>query len=330
MTKKTFFLLLVLFTLLVVSIVAHLFSGVISLKFSDYVSAIFDYDQHSTPQIIAREFRLPRLVIGLIAGAGLAVSGMFMQTLFNNPLAGPYVLGINSGSSLFVAFSMMTGITLLQSNLGIISSALLGAFVFGILILFFSLVTRTSISLLLIGLMLGSFTGAIVTVLQSMSSAQELKAYTLWTMGSLQQIRFDQLGIVSLLFFVGILLSTLLIKPFNVLVIGDNSTQLLGLNVKRIRILAISITALFTGIVTAFCGPIAFVGLAVPNLTRAILKTQSHGKLLIGNSIIGAIFLILADTLIQLVDPWIQLPINAITSLVGAPFIVFIVLKKLR
>lgn len=328
--KRDLVFFIVLSVLLIVSLFAHLFSGQFPVSFSDFTQSLFHFDEENIQQLIAREFRIPRITMTLLAGSGLAVSGMLMQTLFNNPLAGPYVLGINSGSSLLVALALMSGFSFFSSDLGIIFSALSGALLFGFIILGLSLYVKSHISLLLIGLMLGSFTGAIITVLQSMSSAQELKAYTIWTMGSLQQTQFDQLPIILLFFVIGISLCIFLIKPLNVLVLGEKTTEILGMNIKRIRILTITVTALLTGLITAFCGPIAFVGLAVPNLTRIVLKTQSHGKLLVANLLFGAFFLVIADTIIQLLEKTIALPINAFTSLIGAPLIILIVLKRLK
>lgn len=330
MNKRTQFYFLLLIIILIGSFVCHLFAGQISISFSDYWNSIFHFDASNTNQLIAREFRIPRAIIAVIAGSGLSLAGMFMQTLFNNPLAGPYVLGINSGSSLFVAFSMMTGIGFLQSDLGIISSALLGALVFGFIILFFSFFTRNHVTLLLVGLMLGSFTGAIISVIQTMSSAQELKAFTIWTMGSLQHVQYDQLPLITLFFVVGCAVSLLLVKPMNTLVLGEKSSQLLGINIRTVRISTILVTALLTGVVTAFCGPIAFVGLAVPNLTKTLFRTQNHFILLVGNFLIGGIFLLISDIVIQLLEETIQLPINAFISLVGAPFIIYVVLKRLK
>ena len=328
--KRNLFLYFVLFLILILSIVGHLFSGQIAISFSDYWDSIFHFDPENTNQLIAREFRIPRLTMAIIAGAGLSISGMLMQTLFNNPLAGPYVLGINSGSSLFVAFTMMTGLSFFQSDFGIITSALIGALVFGFIILGFSLFVKSHISLLLIGLMLGSFTGALISVLQTFSSAQELKSFTIWTMGSLQHVQLNQLPIISIIFILGIALSLFLIKPLNVLVLGEKSSEILGIHIKTIRIATISITAIFAGIITAFCGPIAFVGLAVPNIVRTVFKTQSHGKLIIGNLLIGATFLVISDAVIQYLEQWIQLPINAFTSIIGAPLLILIVLKRLK
>lgn len=328
--KRDLFLFFSLSLILALAIILHLFSGQIQITLNEFWTALINFDEENTQHIIAREFRIPRMSMALLAGAGLSISGMLMQTLFNNPLAGPYVLGINSGSSLFVAFSMMSGLSFFQSDLGIITTALLGAFVFGLVILGFSLFVKSHISLLLIGLMLGSFTGSIISILQTFSTAQELKAFTMWTMGSLQNVQLHQLPIILLLFILGIFLCLFLIKPLNVLVIGEKTASVLGLNIKMIRIATIGVTALFTGLITAFCGPIAFVGLAVPNLTRYLFRSQSHGKLVLANLFIGAIFLVLSDTIIQLLEYKIQLPINAFTSIIGAPLIIMIVLKRLK
>lgn len=316
--------------LLAFSIFLHLFAGQTDIGLSDFFQSLYNYDAGNTNQLIAREFRLPRLFMALFAGAGLSISGMLMQTLFNNPLAGPYVLGINSGSSLLVALSLMTGVSFFQSDLGLVFSALTGALLFGLIILGISLYVKSHISLLLIGLMLGSFTGAFITVLQSLSSVQELKAFTMWTMGSLQQTQFDQLPIILIFFAFGILAMLFLIKPLNILVLGEKTSEILGMNIKQIRFLVIIVTALFTGLITAFCGPIAFVGLAVPNITRIIFRSQSHGKLIIGNILIGSLFLVIADSIIQQLENIVPLPINAFTSLIGAPLIILIVLKRLK
>ena len=269
------------------------------------------------------------MAMALIAGAGLSVAGLLMQTLFNNPLAGPYVLGINSGSSLFVAFTFMTGIPILSSDIGIVSAALIGAFIFGLIILSFSYVVRSHISLLLIGLMLGSFTSALVYILQTASNSEELKAFTMWAMGSLQSVELAELPFISCIFFLGIFAVFFIIKPLNVLVIGEKNAKLLGINYRSVRMIIIIITALLTGLITAYCGPIAFVGLAVPNLVKLLFKTQNQLMLLLSSILVGATFVLLCDILIQLMEKNMNIPINAITSLIGAPFIVFIVLKRI-
>ncbi len=316
--------------LLPVVAVWHLFSGHINIDGATFWNALVGFDDGQFKHVIVWEFRIPRMLTALIAGAGLSIAGLLMQTLFNNPLAGPYVLGINSGASLFVALAIMAGIPILSTDLGMVANALIGAFLFGLIIVFFSSVVRQQISLLLIGLMLGSFTGAIVSVLQSASGLQELKLFTLWALGSLESVTLEQIPILLIAFFVTILGAFLVVKPLNLLVLGASEASMLGIRIKRVRLFIILITAIITGIVTAFCGPIAFVGLAIPNLIRIVMKTQSHGILILGSMLTGAIFLLLCDIAIQYFETEFSLPINALTSLIGAPFVILLVLRRLR
>lgn len=329
MEKRHRILLIIALVLLPVLAYLHLTIGQIQLTSSDFYNAIFNYTDTETGQLLVREFRLPRLVMAIIAGSSLAIAGMLMQTLFNNPLAGPYVLGINSGASLAVALGTLSGISFFSSNIGLIGLALIGALVFGFIVLGFSLFVRNSLSLLLVGIMIGSFTSAITSLLQTISSADSLKVFTIWGMGSLQQVELSQLGIISLFFILGLFFSFFLIKPLNALVLGENASLLLGVPVKNLRVIIIVITALLAGLVTAFCGPIAFVGLAIPNLCKMLFKTQQHLVLLLGNILLGALFLISCDILVQGLEPFILVPINVITSIVGAPFVIFIILKRL-
>jgi iron complex transport system permease protein len=308
----------------------HLIVGQIALTLGDYIDALFSYDPENTNHIIARELRIPRLIIALIAGAGLSLAGLLMQTLFNNPLAGPYVLGINSGSSLFVAIAIMTGIPILATDLGLVANALIGAFIFGIIIVGFSTVVRMQISLLLIGLMLGSFTAALVSIIQTASGVQELKLFTVWALGSLQKVEITQLPLIVLFFIISVIGSLLIVKQLNTLVLGDKEAQLMGVRIRRIRLIIILITAVITGMITAFCGPIAFVGLAVPNLVRILFKTQNHFVLILASLIIGALFVLFCDVGIQLLEPYFVIPINGLTSLIGAPFVILLVLKRLK
>ncbi len=323
-------MIIIFLLLLPIAGVVHFMSGHLDIGFGDLVSSLFDFDETNTQQLIAREVRVPRMFTAFIAGAGLSVAGLLMQTLFNNPLAGPYVLGINSGASLFVAFSIMTGIPFLSSDVGIITNALIGALIFGLIISLFSELVRSQISLLLIGIMLGSFTSAIVSLLEVSSDASELKVFTLWALGSLSRIEFDQIPLIATVFILGIVGSLFLIKPLNLLVLGQNQARLLGLNYKRTRFVIIGITAILTGLITAFCGPIAFVGLAVPNLVRILLKSQHHGLLILSSALIGGIFVLLCDALIQSLENHMVIPINVLTSLIGAPIVVLLILRKLR
>ena len=330
LTRKDNLLFLLLGLMLVVLSAVHLTSGQIDLECKDYVDAIFRPNHSNTDHLIILEFRIPRLTLAIIAGAGLAVAGMLMQTLFNNPLAGPYVLGLSSGSSLFVAIFLMSGLTFFSGQFGIILAALTGATLFGYLILQLSFFVRSHLSLLLIGLMIGSFTGAIISILQFTTGAQQLKAFTMWTMGSLQYAELDQLPLIIIPFVAACIFTFFLTRRLNALVLGERQAESLGINMKDTRIAVITAAVLFTGLITAYCGPIAFVGLAVPNMTRILFRTQNHFKLILANLLVGAIFLILCDTVILILEPIITIPINAFTSLLGAPMIIFLVLKRLK
>jgi len=330
LSKRNSLFLLAMILLLPLCAIWHLFSGQISIDSETFWNAIFHFNDSEIAHIVVWELRIPRMLTALVAGAGLSVAGLLMQTLFNNPLAGPYVLGINSGASLFVAIAIMTGVPFLTSGLGLIANALLGAFLFGLIIVFFSSVVRQQISLLLIGLMLGSFTSAIVSLLQASSGLQELKLFTLWALGSLQSVTLEQVPILLIALLITVLGAFMVVKPLNLLVLGSSEAQLLGLRIKRARLIIILITAVITGVVTAYCGPIAFVGLAIPNLIRIVMKTQQHAALIVASALCGGIFLMLCDIGIQYLEREFPLPINALTSLIGAPFVILLVLRRLR
>lgn len=306
----------------------HLNNGRFVNSFGEFFSAIFDFNPENQAQLILREIRVPRTVIAILAGTSLALSGLLLQTFLNNPLAGPSVLGITSGSSLFVALSLLSGIGFFATEIGVTFSALLGALSFSLLILFFSYFIKSQVSLLLVGMMLGAFTSALVQILQLTSHANQLKAFTLWSFGSLQQVTFAQLGFIFMLFLAGAVALIWIIKPLNILVLGEKNAQILGLNIKAVRILIILLSSLFAGVITAFCGPISFIGLAVPNITKMLFKTQNHAVLILGCMLLGALVLLLCDLLIIYLEPYIAVPLNGITSLIGAPVVVWIILKK--
>ncbi|MFZ9028899.1 MAG: FecCD family ABC transporter permease [Crocinitomicaceae bacterium] len=313
--------------LIPVLLIVHLIIGDLDVSLNDIFGSL--NNSESTSYQIIWEFRFPRVVMAAIAGACLSIAGLLMQTLFNNPLAGPYVLGINSGSSLLVALTTMTGFTFFQSDVANIFSALVGAFLFGLVILAFARWIKSTISLLLVGLMLGSFTSAFIALMQSKADLQSLKSFTMWSLGSLQNVALDQLPTILLTFIIGLIIAALIVKPLNNLVLGESHTKLVGYNVKQLRIVIIAITAVFTGLVTAFCGPISFVGLAVPNILRIALKTQNHAVLLIGTVVFGASFVMICDLIIRISSDFIHIPINVLTALIGAPVVVVILIKKL-
>ena len=320
----TWSLIILLFALLIL----HVNGGIFGFHFGKIFSSIFHFDANDQNLIIYRELRIPRTFMAIFAGMGLSIAGLLMQTLFNNPLAGPSVLGITSGASLCVAITMMTGISFFTSDIGIVFIALIGALIFSSIILFFSMFVKSQISLLLIGMMLGSFTSALIQVLQVSSQANEIKAFTLWGFGSMQQVNFNQIPLIFAVFIVGVFALIFLIKPLNLLVIGEKPTQLLGIQMKSFRMLIIVVTSIFVGLITAYCGPISFIGLAVPNMVKLLYKTQNHLQLIIGSALVGACTLLFCDLLILWIEPYFVLPLNAVTALIGAPVVVWIILKK--
>ena len=318
----------ILFALLVLLSIVHLQEGEVSVTFSDAWNSLFSFDASNPFQIVFRELRLPRTSIALLAGAGLSIAGLLMQTFFNNPLAGPSILGISAGSSLFVALAIMTGFTLFSSAFGIISSAVFGAFIYSLFLLIFSRFVRSNVSLLIIGIMLGSFTNALIQVIESMSDVNALKAFTIWGFGSLQQVSFDQLPVIFFCFLGALGLLLFLVKPLNAYVLGEERAAQLGIPVARVKILVISCVAVFTGLITAYCGPIAFIGLAVPNMVKMRYKTSNHWYLISASALFGALLLLVCDILLLKLEAVIALPLNSITSLFGAPVVIWILLKN--
>ena len=308
---------------LVLLIIIHFNGGFTSWN----LNSLGELNKKSTDVIILKELHLPRTIIVLIAGSSLSIAGLLMQTYFNNPLAGPSILGISSGSNLFVALTLMYS-GFLTSNFSIISAAILGAILFSLIILGFSIKVKSSTSLLIVGVMLSAFTSSIVQLIQAKSSLEALRSFTIWSFGSVQQVQLEQIPIISIFFLIALVSLIFLIKPLNLLVIGENNAQFLGLNPKKIRWIIILITSIFTGLVTAFCGPISFVGLAVPNLVKLIFKTTDHKKLIIGTLIIGSLFLLICDLITYTLEDIMPIPLNSITSLFGAPIIIWIILRK--
>lgn len=322
--RKSFLLLLILLGVVLIDLTL----GSVPVSIEDLWSSFFSYDPSSTEAMTIRVFRIPRVMTAVLAGIALSVSGLLMQTLFQNPLAGPYVLGINSGASLMVALSTMTGFSMFSSDFGLVGAALVGALGAGLFILFCSLYVRNKVSLLLVGIMFGSFAGALVSVVQSYSNPDDLKMFMLWSFGSLQNVQLEQLGLLSVVVFSGLFLTLFIIKPLNLLVLGDQNATILGVRIKFVRFLIVLITAILTGTITAFCGPIAFVGLIVPNIIKLVYKTTNHFHLLIGSMLGGALLIVICDVLMQLLQSYVHLPLNALTALMGAPIVVWIIIKR--
>jgi len=277
-------------------------------------------------------YRIPEIFIAIIAGFALSIAGLLLQTTLNNPLAGPSILGLTAGSHLMVALTIMgssiLGLEIL--DLGITISATIGAMIFGLLILVIAARIRSMVSLLLVGMMLGTFVSAITNIILMKADANSVKAFSIWGMGSLQQVSVDQIPLISLLFLLGIGLAFLLTKPLNALILGEKPAAILGVKVKQTRWKIIFVVSLLAGLVTAFCGPIGFVGLIVPNLVRMFYKTAKHGHLLLASGLIGASVMVLCVLLIRIFEPIMVLPINSLTALLGAPIVLFLLLKNIR
>lgn len=284
---------------------------------------------------IIQNYRLPKALTAILVGSGLGISGLLMQTLFRNPLAGPFVLGISSGASLGVALIILgSGIfggmfaSLLISKWSVVIAASLGSFLVLLAVLVVSSRVRDTMAILIIGLMFGSITAAIVSVLSYFSSAEQLQQYIFWGFGSLGNLSWNELFIFLIVYCFGMFLSILSIKGLNTLLLGENYAKSLGLNIKKSRFIIILATSLLAGTITAFAGPIAFIGLAIPHITRQVFNTSNHKILLPAVFLFGAIIMLICDSIAQLPTSDYTLPINAITSLIGAPVVIWLLVRK--
>ena len=286
-------------------------------------------------EYIILEYRLPKALSAIIVGCGLSISGLLMQTLFRNPLAGPYVLGLSSGSSLGVALLIM-GSGLLGSNIAVFAqskyavvlAASLGSFSVLLLVMATLWRVRNTMAILIIGLMIASFTSAIVSVLSYFTSAEDLQQYVFWSMGSLGRLDWQDLGILWILLMMGILIFLYLLKKLNAFLLGEEYARSMGVNTKRTRFLMIAVTGILAGSITAFAGPIAFIGLTIPHLARQLFNTGNHFVLLPGILLIGSLVMLLCETIAQLPGSSFVLPLNAVTSFIGAPIVIWLILKK--
>ena len=275
--------------------------------------------------------RLPRAITAVLAGAALSVSGLMMQTLFRNPLAGPYILGVSSGAGLGVALvtmgSTMLGWHLLSmGQVAIAAAAVLGALGVLLLVLAIARKVRNNVSLLIVGMMIGSIAGALVNLVQNFANPDALKLFIVWTLGSLSSVGWSELLILSIVMVVGAVLVVVLVKPLNGLLLGENYARALGVNIERTRTLIVIATCLLAGGITAFCGPIAFVGVAVPHIARGIFQTSNHRITAAASALIGADLLLICDILCNAFT--YPLPISTMSALFGAPIIIWIIIRK--
>ncbi len=331
---KIYFLLLTILFLL--SILLNISFGSVNIPFKSVVLGVFNSDNLTNNWLyIIQNYRLPKTATAILVGSGLSISGLLMQTLFKNPLAGPFVLGISSGASLGVAILILgAGIFGLQafvlSNFSLVIASSFGAFLVLFVVLIVSKNIRNTTSILIIGLMFGSLTSAIISVLAYFSSAEQLQQFMFWSFGSLGNLTWQELQLFCIVYLIAIISLLFLLKPLNTLLLGENYAKSLGVNLKKTRTNIILITAILTGIITAFSGPIAFIGLAVPHLAKMFFNTSNHKILIPASFLIGSIVMLFSDTIAQMPNSAYTLPINAITSIFGAPVVIWLLIRKRR
>jgi iron complex transport system permease protein len=322
--------------LLLLTFLLNISLGQVAIPLKEVFKSLFGgHASKETWEYIIVNFRLPKAITALLVGIGLSVSGLLMQTLFRNPLAGPYVLGLSSGSSLGVAFVILGAGFLpsffaqfLLSSYGIILASCLGSLLVLVMILIVSQSLRDTMSILIVGLMFSSFTGAIVSVFTYFSSAEQLQKYTFWSMGSIGNLSWQNISILTVCVFVGLLLSLLSLKSLDALLLGENYAKSMGLNITKSRYIIIFATSVLAGSITAFAGPIAFIGLAVPHLAKLLFKTSNHQILFAATLFIGSIIMLFCDLVSQMPGFDFTLPINAITSIIGAPIVIWLIVRK--
>ncbi|WP_422860230.1 FecCD family ABC transporter permease [Flagellimonas sp. S174] len=321
---------------LCVAWVLNISSGSVSIPFDAILSSFLGKSLETpTWDYILWNYRIPKSFTAILVGGGLSLSGLLMQTLFRNPLAGPFVLGISSGASLGAALLLM-GASLLSgwasfsylNDISLAVAASLGSFFVLLVVILVANRVKDTMALLIIGLMFGSITSAIVSVLAYFSTADNLQRFIFWSFGSVGNLSQSQVWLLTGIVLLGLILSIFSIKALNAFLLGENYAESLGVSLKKSRFIAIVATGLLAGGITAFAGPIAFVGLAVPHLTRQIFDTMEHRILIPAVFLYGAILMLLCDTIAQWPNSANVLPINAITTLVGAPVVIWLLIRK--
>lgn len=309
---------------------ADLAWGSIHISLRDIISVFTGNGKEGINSEILLNFRLPKAITAILAGASLSVAGLMMQTLFRNSLADPYILGVSSGASLGVALVMMAATTLpiafVSSGWALIVAAIIGASIVLVLVVGVSFKVNNAVSLLIVGLMFGTIAGSLVSVLQNFSNPDAIKLFIMWTFGSLSAVTWNYMQVLLPVVLIGLGIAFFLQKRLDGLLLGENYARGLGVSIVRTRFLIVIATGLLAGGITAFTGPIAFVGVAIPHIARGIYKTSSHKILLPASILCGASLLLMCDIITQI--PTYTLPINTVSALFGAPIIIWIILKK--
>lgn len=310
--------------------------GSVSIPLKEVFNSLFGgTTSKETWHYIIVNYRLPKAIAAILVGMGLSISGLLMQTLFRNPLAGPYVLGLSSGASLGVATVILGAAflpeslaTIMLSSYGIVLASSLGSFLVLMAVLAVSYRLRDTMAILIVGLMFGSLTSAIVGTLTYFSTAEQLQKFTFWSLGNLGNLSWTSIGILFVCVLIGLFLSLFSIKPLNALLLGENYARSLGLNYKRTRLIIIFATSVLAGSITAFAGPIAFIGLAVPHIAKLVFQTSNHTILFWSTLLFGASIMLICDSISQVPGGDITLPINAVTSVFGAPIVIWLLVRK--
>jgi iron complex transport system permease protein len=328
MRAKSTILFISLAILLIALSIIDLSVGATSIPLTQICAALVGGDCPETTAKIVINIRLIKAVVALLCGAALSVSGLQMQTLFRNPLAGPYILGISSGASLGVAIFILgaplLGLPMAFTQLGVAGAAWIGAALVLVIIAAVSQRIKDIMVILILGMMFSSGVSAIVQILQYLSKEESLKSFVIWTMGSLGNVTMSQLGILLPSVLLGLLLSVLTIKPLNLLLLGEEYARSMGLNLNRSRQMLFLSTTLLAGTVTAFCGPIGFIGLAVPHVARALFRNADHRVLLPATALLGACVLVFCDIISKI----LTLPVNSITAILGIPIVIWVVVRN--
>ena len=331
---KGIFALLII--LLAITFVLNISLGSVGIPLKDILASLTGGEaSRSTWEYIIIDYRLPKAITAVLVGSGLAISGLLMQTLFRNPLAGPFVLGLSSGASLGVAILILGagafgGVIggLLTSEWSLVIASALGSFIVLLAVLAVTLRIKDTMAILIIGLMFGSVTAAVVAVLSYFSDAEQLQQYVFWSFGSLGNQSWNGVLILSICTVTGIAISFFVSKSLNALLLGENYAKSMGVRIKRTTLVLIITTSILAGGITAFAGPIAFIGLAVPHITRQWITTSNHRILIPAVLLFGSIIMLICDVVAQLPFSEYTLPINAITSLIGAPVVIWLLIRK--
>ncbi len=324
----------VLILLLIIIFMADMFIGSTRMSAADVINALLGNGAPGD-EIIVMQFRLPRALTAVIAGAAMSVSGLLMQTLFRNPLAGPDVLGVSSGAGLGVALSLLTLtplFTLPEGSMfagwGLILAAWAGAGAVMIIIMAVSARVRDIMTVLIVGLLLASAISAVVSLMQYFSNEAMLRTYVIWTMGNLGNISYPQIRALAIATASGLAIAFTMVKPLNAMLMGETFSRTVGVRMQKTRIILLASSSILAGSVTAFCGPLAFIGVAVPHIARLLFGTTDHRILVPGTALAGAIILLLSDLISVLPGGGHIIPVNTVTSLIGIPVVLWIILGK--